>query len=130
MMTEDRLSGLKVLIVEDESLVSMLIEDALADLGCRVVGVASGVDEALDKAATLPLDAAILDVNLHGKQTAAVAEILKRRGVPFLFATGYGVGGLPDGFRNTPFLQKPFHEADLERVLRQTLEFARHKSDK
>lgn len=130
MMTEDRLSGLKVLIVEDESLVSMLIEDALADLGCRVVGVASGVDEALDKAATLPLDAAILDVNLHGKQTVAVAEILKKRGVPFLFATGYGVSGLPGDFQDTPFLQKPFHEADLERVLRQTLEFERHKSDK
>ncbi len=129
-MTEDRLSGLKVLIVEDESLVSMLIEDALADLGCRVVGVASGVDEALAKAATLALDAAILDVNLHGKQTAAVAEILKKRGVPFLFATGYGVSGLPGNFQDTPFLQKPFHEADLERVLRQTLEFERHKSDK
>lgn len=127
-MTEDRLSGLKVLIVEDESLVSMLIEDALADLGCRVAGVASRIDEALDKAATLPLDAAILDVNLHGKQTAAVAEILKKRGVPFLFATGYGVSGLPGGFQTAPFLQKPFHEADLERVLRQALEFERDKS--
>jgi CheY-like chemotaxis protein len=127
-MTEDRLSGLKVLIVEDESLVSMLIEEALGDLGCRVVGVATRIDEALDKAATLPLDAAILDVNMNGKQTVAVAETLKERGVPFLFATGYGVGGLPDGFRNAPFLQKPFHEADLERVLKQTLEFERDKS--
>lgn len=127
-MTEDTLSGLKVLIVEDESLVSMLIEDALGDLGCRVAGVASRIEEALDMAATLPLDVAILDVNLHGKQTAPVAEILEKRGVPFLFATGYGVSGLPGGFRNAPFLQKPFHEADLERVLRQTLEFERDKS--
>ena len=127
-MTENRLSGLNVLIVEDESLVAMLIEDTLGDLGCRVAGMASRIDDALDKAVSLPLDIAILDVNLHGQQTAAVAEILKKRGVPFLFATGYGVGGLPRGFSDTPILQKPFHEADLERVLKQALASGRDNS--
>lgn len=96
------LKGLRVLIIEDESMVTMLIEDTLADLGCAVVGSASRLDEAMAKASSLECNAAILDVNLNGSHTYAVADVLAARGIPFIFATGYGAAGLPAGSRGAP----------------------------
>ncbi|MER8442894.1 response regulator [Mesorhizobium sp. M1066] len=112
------LKGLRVLVVEDESLVAMLIEDVLADLGCALAGMASRVDDAMDKVATLEFDAVILDVNLDGADTYPVADALTERSIPFIFATGYGAGGIPQSFRNVPVLGKPFEQGDLERALR------------
>ena len=111
------LAGLRVLVVEDEMMVSMLIEDMLEDLGCKVVGPASRLEEAIELANTVELDCAVLDVNLGGQPIFPLADILRAKGVPFAFATGYGDAGLRDVDRGSPVLQKPFREGDLARVL-------------
>ncbi|HYG27050.1 MAG TPA: response regulator [Caulobacteraceae bacterium] len=112
------IAGRRVLVVEDESLVAMLLETILEDMGCVPVGPASTVDEGLRMAAAdEPLDAALLDVNVAGKQVFPIAEALQARGVPFVFSTGYGEGGLPDEWRGQPTLQKPFTEAAVRDAL-------------
>jgi CheY-like chemotaxis protein len=112
-----KLAGLRVLVVEDEMMVSMLIEDMLTDLGCSVIGPASRLDEAFELAKTSDLDCAVLDVNLGGQAIFPLADLLRERGRPFAFATGYGDAGLRDVDKGTPVLQKPFREGDLARVL-------------
>jgi len=107
----DALAGRRVLIVEDESLVAMLLETILEDMGCAPVGPASNIDDGLVLAREgEALDAALLDVNVAGRQVFPVAEALRERGVPFVFSTGYGEGGLPDEWRGQATLQKPFTE--------------------
>ena len=111
-------AGRRVLIVEDESLVAMLLETILEDMGCVPVGPASTVDEGLQIATGGErIDAALLDVNVAGKQVFPIAQALKDRGVPFVFSTGYGEGGLPDEWRGQPTLQKPFTEAAVRDAL-------------
>ena len=111
-------AGRRVLIVEDESLVAMLLETILEDMGCVPVGPAATVEEGLRMAAEgQPVDAALLDVNVAGRQVFPVAEALKEAGVPFIFSTGYGEGGLPDEWRGQPTLQKPFTEAAVRDAL-------------
>jgi CheY-like chemotaxis protein len=109
----------RVLIVEDEALVGMALEDALGFLGIDVAGVAGTVDEALAQVEADAFDGAILDVQLHGKDVLPVAESLERKGIPFVFATGYGKAGLPEKYRDAPVLQKPFMPAELKDVLTQ-----------
>jgi CheY-like chemotaxis protein len=116
-MDGNELSGLRVLVVEDESLIAMLIEDALVDLDCTLVAVASNLKDALDKAAALDVDIAILDVNLNGQPVFPVAELLAGRGVPFVFSTGYGAAGVPAAYAAAPVLAKPFEQADVGRAL-------------
>ena len=111
------LNGLRVLVVEDEMMVSMLIEDMLTDLGCTIVGPASRLDEALQLAGEAELDCAVLDVNLGGQPIFPLADLLRQMGRPFAFATGYGDAGLRDVDKGSPVLQKPFREGDLARVL-------------
>ena len=111
------LDGLRVLVVEDEMMVSMLIEDMLADMGCQVVGPASRLDEAMELVGSAELDCAVLDVNLGGQPIFPLADVLREKGAPFAFATGYGDAGLRDIDKGTPVLQKPFRESDLARVL-------------
>jgi CheY-like chemotaxis protein len=115
-MTID-LTGLRVLVVEDEMMVSMLIEDMLDDLGCTVVGPAARLDEALALARSTEIDCAVLDVNLGGQPIFPLADYLREKGAPFAFATGYGDAGLREVDRGSPVLQKPFRETDLARVL-------------
>jgi len=110
-------AGRRVLVVEDESLVAMLLETILEDMGCLAVGPAATVDEGLRMAADETVDAALLDVNVAGRQVFPVAQALKDRGVPFIFSTGYGEGGLPDEWRGQPTLQKPFTEAAVREAL-------------
>ena len=112
-----QLAGLRVLVVEDEMMVSMLIEDMLTDLGCSVVGPASRLDEAIALAEAGGIDCAVLDVNLGGQPICPLADLLRTQGRPFAFATGYGDAGLRDVDRGCPVLQKPFREGDLARVL-------------
>ncbi|MBN8528788.1 MAG: response regulator, partial [Caulobacterales bacterium] len=102
----DGLAGKRILVVEDESLVAMLIETILEDLGCTPVGPVASVEDglALAKGKTV-IDAALLDVNVGGRQVFPVAEALAERGVPFIFSTGYGEAGLPDAWRGRPTLQ-------------------------
>jgi CheY-like chemotaxis protein len=115
------LKGLHVLVVEDEALVSFMLVDYLEELGCQVVATASRLEEALEMAASLAaLDLAVLDVNLAGEMSYPVAELLRSRGVPFLFATGYGTDGLPEGMRNVPVLSKPFGLERFAEALRLT----------
>ena len=109
---------LRILIVEDEMLVAMNIEDMLLDLGHEVAGLASRLEPALALAAEGEFDIAMLDVNLAGQQSFPVAAILASRGIPFLFATGYGAKGVAEEYRDYPVLQKPFGASDLEQALR------------
>ncbi len=116
----DPLKGAKILLIEDEALVAMLLEDMLADRGCTVAAVAHRLDDALARVgdADLAFDVAILDLNLNGEVTFSVAEALAARGVPFVFATGYGAGGLPHIWKSRPTLQKPFTANDVASALR------------
>lgn len=109
----DRLHDLRVLIVEDETLVALLMEDILSEFHCHVVGTVSRVSQALDLLKTEPVDVAILDVNVAGQEVYPVAAVLNEKGTPFIFATGYGEGGIATPWADRPVLQKPFQNADL-----------------
>lgn len=111
----------RVLVVEDESLVAMLLETMLEDLGAVVVGPASTVEEGLRLVEEGQMDAALLDVNVAGTQVFPVAEALEARGIPLVFSTGYGEGGLPENWRGRPTVQKPFTEAVIRDALMKAL---------
>ncbi len=119
MSAVSNLSGRRALLIEDETLVAMLIEDMLTDAGSVIAGAAARLSEAIAMAGdeALDIDFAILDVNLAGEPSFAVAEILARRGLPFAFSTGYGASGLPDIWRGRPVLQKPFTASEVQVVL-------------
>ena len=116
------LSGRRVLVVEDEIIVSWLLEDMLADLGIVVVGPAACVKQALAMIDGEAIDAAVLDVNLNGQPSYPLADALAARGVPFVFSTGYATNSLPDGYRTVPTLQKPFHRSELADALATVLD--------
>jgi CheY-like chemotaxis protein len=106
-LTIDELWGLRVLLAEDELHVLLLIEDFLKELGCEVHAV-STFDAALAAAASAEVDAAVLDVNLHGRKSFPAAEALARRQIPIVFSTGYANQGQDVAWRDRPWLQKPF----------------------
>lgn len=110
------LAGKRVLIVEDEPILAMALEDMLIALGCEIVGPASRLQPALRLAAETELDAAILDINLHGEHSHPVADVLCGRGVPLLFATGYGAAHA-DGYEQVPVLPKPYRLQQLAALL-------------
>ena len=114
-------NGIKVLIVEDEGFVALLIEDMLQDLGCEIVASVAGLKEACGIAETAQIDLAVLDVNLGGERSFPVAHILQERRVPFMFSTGYGTSGLPVEFSGCPVLGKPFSAKALEEMLARAL---------
>src|SRR5215210_847932 len=92
----------RVLVVEDEAMIAMLVEDMVVDFGSEVVGPASRMDEALGLARQAELDAAILDINVGGDVIFPVADVLQARGIPLIFATGYGSKSLPQRFPDSP----------------------------
>lgn len=113
-----KFTGSRAFVVEDETLVLFSLEDVLADLGCEVVAQAMRLDQAVATASKLgPVDVAILDVNIGGKPVFPVAEILKERGVPMVFATGYGREGLPPEWQDHAVIVKPYSLEDIERAL-------------
>lgn len=125
MSETEALQGRRVLVVEDEMMVAMLVEDMLGDMGCEVVGPAYALDSALDLAREAEnLDCALLDVNLGGRPIFPVADILRERGVATIFATGYGEAGLRPEDQGSPVLQKPFRAADLLKALKSALQAA------
>lgn len=105
----------RVLIVEDEIIVALFLEDALEEFGYRVAGVVSHLDDAM--ARETDYDIALLDVHINGRNVFDFADQLAQRGIPFVFATGYGERGIPERHRASPVLQKPFQPADLKRLL-------------
>jgi len=113
------LTGLRVLVLEDEALLSMLLEDVLAELGCGLVGPFGQTEEALSflKANPDGVDFGVLDVNVAGQRSDAVAQEFDRLGLPFVFSTGYDESALAQRWRGKPCLRKPFRPADLERIL-------------
>ncbi len=111
----------RILVVEDEAMVAMLLEDMVLDYGSEVVGPIARVHEAINLAQSAELDAAILDVNVGGSVTFPVADILSSRGIPVIFATGYGPKVLPARFGNSLTLSKPFSYQSLADVLRAVL---------
>jgi len=114
---EVSVAGKLVLVVEDELMIRMLLQDMLADLGHTLAGEAGRIDEAIALAKDGEFDLAILDVNLNGQPISPVVEILVARGLPFVFATGYGQRGVPEPYRQTPTLQKPFQVDALARAI-------------
>ena len=108
---------MKLLVVEDEMMVAMLIEDMLDELGFEPPLCAVTLDQALDLAAANPVDAAVLDVNLNGAESFPVADLLREKRTPFIFSTGYGRQGIPDRFKETQTLQKPFRVEELRAAL-------------
>jgi CheY-like chemotaxis protein len=115
-------TGKRVLVVEDELMIRMLLADMLEELGYAIAAEAGRLDEALEAAKTAEFDLAILDVNLNNEPVLPVADALVARGLPFVFATGYGEHGLPEPYRDRPALKKPFQVDGLERMLRRVLE--------
>lgn len=110
-----------VLLVEDEVMIRLMVSDMLEDLGYSIAGEAGDIDEAVRLVQATDFDVAILDVNVNGKVISPVAEAVRLRGKPFVFATGYGAQGLPEKFRDRPALQKPFQMDTLARVIEDAL---------
>lgn len=109
-----------VFIVEDEALVALNLEDMLMELGFEIAGQAMRLDAALRQVeGGVGAGVAILDVNLAGTPVFPVAEKLVERGIPIVFATGYGRAGLPDEWRDRPVLQKPYTLEEVATVLGQ-----------
>ncbi|MDP3740426.1 MAG: response regulator [Hyphomonadaceae bacterium] len=111
------LSGLRVFAVEDETLIAMMLEIMLEELGCKVMGVAGTLPRALAQIETMDIDAAILDVNIGGEKVYPVADALAVRGVPFLFCTGYAATGIAEPYRARIVLDKPYSKTALANAL-------------
>jgi CheY-like chemotaxis protein len=107
----------RVLVVEDEYLIRRLLEDMLDELGYGVAAAVGTISEARKFATDGEFNAAILDVNLDGEEIYPVADILAKRGLPFVFVTGYGERSLPEPYRGRPALQKPFQAEQLKSTL-------------
>jgi CheY-like chemotaxis protein len=113
----EQLAGRRVLVVEDEIFVAMLVEGLLLDLGCDVVGPVSNVADALVLVANERLDAAVLDVNLGAERVFPVADRLTTSAVPFVFVTGYDRTALTETYSSHPMIQKPFEPLEFGEAL-------------
>jgi CheY-like chemotaxis protein len=122
MQPQSPTPAMRILVVEDELMIRMLLEDMLGELGYTVAAEAARIEEALDAAKNADFDIAILDVNLNGQPISPVADALVARGMPFVFATGYGERGLPEPYRDRPTLKKPFQMDGLKQMLQTALE--------
>ncbi|WP_277601379.1 response regulator [Sphingobium algorifonticola] len=103
--------------MEDESMIAMLLEDIITDLGCIVVACVATVADALASIEGDQLDAALLDVNLGSEQSYGIADVLGPRAVPYLFISGYGDRGIDPRYQGRPVLQKPFTADSIEQAL-------------
>ena len=122
-MSARRLKGLRLLVVEDEALVAMLVEDTLQALGCICVGPAGSVAQALDLLEREAVDLALLDVNLGGGESSyPVADALVARGIRFIFVTGYGAPGVDRRYDPAHVLQKPFDVHELAQAIAASLD--------
>ena len=113
--------GLRIFLVEDEAMIRMMVVDMIEELGHVVAAEAGQIDQALELAQSADFDLAILDVNVNGKIITSVAELIKSRNLPLIFATGYGTGGVPEEFEEYPALQKPFQLQALAASIEEAL---------
>lgn len=109
--------GKRSFLVEDEALVLLTLQDLMEDLGYEIVATAMDVDDALAKAQSLSFDVAVLDINLAGRRVDEVADLLARRGVPLVFATGYDPDSLPSPYAERIVVPKPYRRSDLQLAL-------------
>ena len=107
----------RILVVEDEAMISMLLEDMVLDCGGEIVGPVAKFDDALELAHKAEFGVAVLDLNLNGTLSYPIADVIRERGIPVIFATGYGANGLLDRFRDCPTLQKPFSQQDFAQAV-------------
>lgn len=121
-MITSGLASKRVLVIEDELLISMLIEDILFDEDCKVVGPFTNLADALSAARHETVDVALLDVNLRGELVYPVADILTERGIPFVFLSGYGKDAIPTGHPEWQACSKPFESKELVRILSQRIQ--------
>ena len=120
------LKGKRILVVEDEALIAVMVEDMLVEMGGEVVGPAATIDDALALSREEMLDAAVLDVNVRGRRIDPVAEALMARGVPVLFATGYGEVRLASGAPAT-VIDKPYTQDKLSRGIAAAMQAAQNR---
>lgn len=111
-------AGCRVLVVEDDMLIAVAIEEVLQALNCQVVGPVALLEKALKLAQGETFDVAILDVTIRGGKVYPVAELLLARGIPFVFASGYGDWALPEALRDQPRVMKPFTVTKLEEQIK------------
>ena len=107
----------RILVVEDEAMISMLLEDMVLDCGGEIVGPIAKFDAALELAHEAEFGVAVLDLNLNGTLSYPIAEVIRERGIPVIFATGYGADGVLDRFSDCPTLQKPFSQQDFAEAI-------------
>lgn len=111
---------LRVLVVEDEMTIALMIEDMLIELGHEVPAMAMRLPHGIECAQTAEIDFAVLDVNLDGRMSLPIADVLEARSIPFIFVTGYGAAGLEAKYREHHIvLQKPFAQADIAHAIRE-----------
>lgn len=115
------LSGKRVLVVEDEPIIAMTVEDTLIEFGATVIGPATSVEDAIKLVDASSPYAALLDLNLNGKRSDAVADLLVQRSVPFVFATGYGMAPEDSNWPGVAVLQKPYNPEQLIAALTQAI---------
>ena len=111
----------RVLLVEDEALIALMLEDMLEGMGCAVTALAPRLSMGVTLAESGAFDLALLDVNVAGENVEPIARILAERGIPFVFATGYGEAGVPLAHRDRPVVAKPFRAEQLETAIRRAL---------
>lgn len=120
-MTESSHENYRVFVVEDETLIRMMIIEMLEELGHTVSGEAARIEQAMTMARTAKFDLALLDVNVGGQMITPVAEIIELRNRPIIFSTGYGVEGLPPSFRHRALIRKPLRLESLQTTIKRTM---------
>jgi len=118
-MYNDR--SLRVLIIEDEAMIALLIEDMVGDLGGQVVGPATKFEQAMYLALQADFDLAVLDVNIDGLAVYPIADVLRDRGIPFIFMTGYDSSVIPQRYQHNCVLLKPFTNQTFSNALREII---------
>lgn len=107
----------RILVIEDEAMISMLIEEMVLDSGAEIVGPLATFSEAMDAAREAEFTVAVLDLNLNGTLSYPIADVIRERGIPIIFATGYDADGLLERFRGCQTLQKPFSQNDFMKAV-------------
>jgi len=107
----------RILVVDDDPLIALMLQDWLAELGCEVIGPANSVNAALALLDGGPIDGAVLDVELRNETCYALAEVLQERSVPVVFATGHGAGGIDARFKHVTTVAKPFDFEGFQRAI-------------